>query len=264
MTNRLLVLSWVLLLFCGCATVRRPVAPSGPHFSIITYNINRGSNPAQIAAVLKANQADIICLQEADGFERPLRTALSSDFRTIEFRDSDTRVGGEYAFLSKYKSREVAWIDSETGWFGAWIIAFETPVGPVQVLNVHLKPPVSRRGSWVAGYFTTRDDRRREIEHFYKACDPNLPLIVLGDFNDSPGSASVRYLKRKRLQNALPQFDRCTPTWHWPTRLLTLRRRMDHILYSPQLEATSARVTPTGPSDHFPVEAVFVKAPAKP
>jgi endonuclease/exonuclease/phosphatase family metal-dependent hydrolase len=263
MNKRLLVVCCALLLLCGCGTVRKPIAPTGPHFSVITYNINRGSNPAQIAAVLKSNQADIICLQEADGFERPLRAALSNDFRTIEFRDSDTRVGGEYAFLSKYKAREIAWIDSETGWFGGWIMSFETPIGPVQVLNVHLKPPVSRRGSWVVGYFTTRDDRRREMEHFYKSCDPNLPLIVLGDFNDSPHSASVRYLKRKHLQSALPQFDRRTPTWYWPTHLVTLRRRMDHILFSPKIEATSARVIPQGPSDHFPVEATFVKAAAQ-
>jgi endonuclease/exonuclease/phosphatase family metal-dependent hydrolase len=161
MNHRSPLLASILLLFCGCGTVRQPVAPTGPHFRIITYNINRGSNPAQIAAVLKSDQADIICLQEADGFERPLRAALSNDFPTIEFRDSDTRVGGEYAFLSKFEAREIAWIDSDTDWFGAWIMAFETPLGRVQVLNVHLKPPISRGGSWVAGYFTTRDDRRR-------------------------------------------------------------------------------------------------------
>lgn len=149
MPKRFLVLSWIFLLVCGCGTARKSITPSGPHFSIITYNINRGSNPAQIAAVLKSNQADIVCLQEADGFERPLRAELSNHFPTIELRDSDTRVGGEYAFLSKYKAREVAWIDSETGWFGAWIMAFDTPLGPIQVLNVHLKPPISRGGSWV-------------------------------------------------------------------------------------------------------------------
>ena len=139
-------------------------------------------------------------------------------------------------------------------------MVFETPLGPVQVLNVHLKPPYSQRGGWVGGYFFTRGDRKREIERFYSYCDPNIPLLVVGDFNDSPGGASVRYLKRRKMKNAVPQFDR-TPTWEWQTRVAKLRRRMDHIMYSPQLEPVSARVIRTGPSDHFPVEASFVKTP---
>jgi endonuclease/exonuclease/phosphatase (EEP) superfamily protein YafD len=143
-------------------------------------------------------------------------------------------------------------------------MAFDTPVGTIQVLNVHLQPPYGRWGGWVGGYFTTRGNRLREIKHFYSYRDPKLPLIVVGDFNDTAHSRAVRFLKRHGLKNALPQFDRRTPTWYWPTRVVTLRRRMDHILYSRELDCVSARVILGGPSDHFPVEAVFASSAGKP
>jgi endonuclease/exonuclease/phosphatase family metal-dependent hydrolase len=259
---RALLIGILAGVLCGCGTTRKAQVATGPHFRIVTYNVNRGSDPRQIAGVLRANDADIVCLQEADNFERGLRPALSKSYKTIKFHEAEERVGGGFGFLSKYPGREIAWVPSATGWFDAWIMAFDTPVGPVQVLNVHLKPPISRGGSWVAGYFSTRGERRREMEHFYSYCDPKLPLIVVGDFNDTPRSRAVRFLTRKGLKNALRQFDRRSPTWYWPTRFVTLRRKMDHILYSRDFDCVSARVIRTGPSDHFPVEAIFVNSSA--
>jgi endonuclease/exonuclease/phosphatase family metal-dependent hydrolase len=137
---------------------------------------------------------------------------------------------------------------------------FETAVGPMQVINVHLRPPVSDSGSWVSGYFTTDNDRRLEMEKFYQAREPQTPILVLGDFNDGENSAVVRWLEGKGLINALPQFNRYSPTWQWQTSVVTLKRRMDHILYSPQFDCAAARVNPAGASDHFPVEATLTKA----
>ena len=139
-------------------------------------------------------------------------------------------------------------------------MAFDTAIGPVQVLNVHLRPPVSDRGSWVSGYLFTRDDRLREMERFYSQCRPGLPILVAGDFNDNPNSLVVEWLENKRMLNALPQFDRRAPTWEYRGGVLSLRRRMDHIVYSPELHCCSARVLRAGASDHFPVEAVFTTA----
>ena len=49
------------------------------------------------------------------------------------------------------------------------------------------------------------------------------------------------------------------PTWEYRGSAISLRRRMDHIVYSPELHCCSARVLRAGASDHFPVEAVFAK-----
>src|SRR6185295_13002946 len=64
------------------------------------------------------------------------------------------------------------YIPSETSWFDSWIVKFETAIGPVQVINVHLRPPISDSGSWVSGYLTTSGDRRLEMERFYAKREP--------------------------------------------------------------------------------------------
>jgi endonuclease/exonuclease/phosphatase (EEP) superfamily protein YafD len=118
---------------------------------------------------------------------------------------------------------------------------------------------VSDRGGWVSGYFNTRDDRVAEMERFYKHAKPDVPLIVAGDFNDSEDSAVVECLEERGLTNSLREFDRITPTWRWKYQAATLKRRMDHIMYSRELFCGGAKVTEAGPSYHFPVTAWFRK-----
>lgn len=254
-----LMLLGMACLLAGCHSPRQAHAPTGPHFRIVTYNVNWGGPRPDLAAeAIRQSGADIVCLQETTPeWEKFLRHTLRHDYHFSEFRHSQTRYGGGLAFLSKWRCSEVAYIPSQTGWFDGWIMKFETPVGPVQVLNVHLRPPVSDGGSWVSGYFSTRDDRVHEIELFYDKRTRGLPTLVVGDFNDTEGSRAVKKLEAEGFTNALAQFDRSTPTWRWRYGAISLKRRMDHILFSPGLECCSARVIPAGASDHLPVEAVF-------
>jgi endonuclease/exonuclease/phosphatase family metal-dependent hydrolase len=99
------------------------------------------------------------------------------------------------------------------------------------------------------------------MERFYRRRRPELPTLVVGDFNDGENSPVVEWLEDKGMMNALPNFDRNSPTWQWRTSLMTLSRRMDHVVYSRELHCCSASVIRGGASDHSPVEAVFVKAP---
>ena len=253
----------VAALIAGC-TGPRPAAtvPASASFRVLTYNVNWGAPRPDVAAeIIRASQADIVCLQETTPeWERVLRRELAGAYPHQQYRSSAGRMGGGLAFLSKEPATEVAYVPSATGWFDGWIAEFRTAAGPVQVLNVHLRPPISDRGSWASGYFTTGDDRLREIERFYARARAGAPMLVAGDFNEGEGGNVLAWLGRKGMTNALPQFDRRTPTWEWRTSVVTLRRRMDHIVYSPELQCDAARVTRTGASDHFPVEAVFSRA----
>ncbi len=257
------MLALVALGTSGCRSVRTAQAPTGPHFRILTYNVNWGGPQPELAAeIIRQSGADIVCLQETTPqWEALLRRELSHDYPFAAFRNSQNRMGGGLAFLARTAGSEIAYIRSDTGWFDGWIIAFRTALGRIQVLNVHLRPPVSDSGSWVSGYLTTRDDRVREIERFYERRRPELPIIVAGDFNDSQNSPVIEWLEEKGMVNALPAFDRNSPTWQWRTSLVKLSRRMDHVVYSRELQCCSARVIRAGASDHFPVEAVFVKPP---
>jgi vancomycin resistance protein VanJ len=228
---------------------------------MLTYNINWGApDPESAAKILLESGADIVCLQETTPeWEHYLRGSLGQNYSFMQFRSSAGRMGGGLAFLSKLPARDIAYVPSESGWFDGWLMAFETPFGPVQVLNVHLHPPVSERGSFTpSAYFGTGQDRLEEIQRFYEQRRPGLPMLIAGDFNDVEHGAAIKWLKSEGMLNALQQFDRYTPTWEWKTSVITLHRRMDHIFYSPDLHCCSARVLRAGASDHFPVTAVFV------
>jgi endonuclease/exonuclease/phosphatase family metal-dependent hydrolase len=253
----------LIALACGCRTpTRNATIPDGPHLKVLTYNVNYGGPRPDLAVdIIRQANADIVCLQETNPqWEQYLRQELARLYPIAQFRESRTRMGGGFGFLAKAPASEVAFIPSDTGWFDGWIMKFQMDIGPVQVINVHLRPPYSDSGSFVSGYFTTSDKRLEEMEKFYAARDPQLPTLVMGDFNDTEHSDVVRWLEGKGLTNALRQFDRYSPTWTWKTSLVTLKRRMDHIFSSPDFNCTSARVIPAGASDHFPVEATLIKA----
>jgi endonuclease/exonuclease/phosphatase (EEP) superfamily protein YafD len=258
---RAAILLTLLAVTVSCRSVRQPETPTAPHFTVLTYNVNWGGPRPDLAAhAILSSNADIVCLQETTPeWEAFLRPRLRGQYPFMHFRHPSERAGGGCAFISKRRSTEVAYIPSNSGWFDAWIRFFDTPAGPVQVLNVHLRPPVSDSGSFASGYFVTGDDRLQEMERFAAGLRPNVPAIVAGDFNDHENSPVMDWLRSKDYLNALPQFDRRTPTWRWRYGLVSFRRRMDHIVYSPELHCYNAAVLPAGASDHVPVIAVLGK-----
>jgi endonuclease/exonuclease/phosphatase (EEP) superfamily protein YafD len=253
----------LLLSAPGDRSVRHSKTSSLPSFRLLTYNVDWNSPRPDLAVeVIRNSGADIVCLQETTPrLEWLLRIKLARAYPFAAFRDSKTRTGGGCAFLSKVATREIVFIPSESGWFAGWIMAFETSTGPVQVLNLHLRPPVGDDGKWnsIVDYFSTSKDRLREVERFFAKCQPGLPILVAGDFNDGDGSLPVDWLSN-RLTNALSQFDKKTPTWRGRLGNTTLNLRLDHVFYSSQLRCRSARVIRAGVSDHFPVEAVFTRS----
>jgi len=245
----------------GCAPTRKPAEPTGPHFSVLTYNVNFGGPRPDLAAeAIRNADADVVALQETNpAWERFLRPRLEERYAHVRFRHCGG--AGGMAFLSKWPLRERAYARPEAGWFPGWVVEIQTPVGPVQFLNVHLRPPVSGRGSVGIGpYFSTKPIRLAEVQALHKRLEPGKPTIILGDFNEDDSGRAVRWLRGQGMTDALREFDRRTSTWRWRTRYLTLRHRLDHILYSPELHCLSAGVVKAGGSDHYPVIALFQKA----
>jgi endonuclease/exonuclease/phosphatase family metal-dependent hydrolase len=239
-----------------------PPAPVGaPSLRVLSFNINYGvgHDPPNIDAVAEAD-ADLVLLQETtDESEAAFREALADRYPHMLFRECCN--AGGLGVLSKHPIREDTWIEPSVGWFPAWRVVVDTPLGPVQALDVHLRPPMSDGGSWVAGYFTTRDDRREEIAAFWPALDHELPTIVAGDFNEDAQGRAIAFLAGHGLRSALPQVQPRAKTWHWQTRLGELRMMLDHVVYGPGLELRAAEVMDRGTSDHFPVLVVLGAAP---
>ncbi len=152
--------------------------------SVLSYNLNFGipGEPSTIA-LIRRQDADIVLLQETNpAWARALRAELDDIYPYMDFRHC-CRAGG-LGILSHYPFDSREYIPSPTKWFPAWRLLARTPLGHIQLLNVHLRPPVSDGGSWLLGQFTTAGIRLAEITEFARHLDFNTPTIVAGDFNE--------------------------------------------------------------------------------
>jgi len=233
-----------------------PVADTA-QWRVVSFNINFGvgHEPINIATVAELD-ADLVLLQETtDASEEAFREALGDRYPHILFRQCCN--AGGLGVLSKHPIREQEYMEPTVGWFPAWRLVVDGPLGPVQVLNVHLRPPMSDGGSWVAGFWSTRSVRRDEMEDLWEHMDPELPTIVAGDFNENAKGKAVELLAQEGLVSALPQLHPRATTWRWPTKVGEIHGMLDHVMYSDRLRLQNARVVKEGNSDHFPVVVVL-------
>ncbi len=242
---------------CGAGS-RDPIEPepNEPVLRVLTYNVNYGlAGDAETMAAIRDAGADVVILQETTpSWEVAIRETLSEDYPVMAFRHS--RGAGGLAILSRFPLDEGELIDAPSGWFPAWRLVVEGPLGPVQLLAVHLRPPVSDRGSVVSGYFTTRPVRDEEITAYLGHLDPELPTIIAGDLNERNGRAIER-LREAGFESALPAFQGSQHTWHWQTRVGQVTSQLDHVVHDNRLEPLNAEVLRTGRSDHYPVFVIL-------
>ena len=259
---KLTLLLLPLLSLVGCASLPEPnLTPSESALRLVTYNINWGGpNPEQVAKFLLAADADLICLQETHRqWESFLRSHLSEFYPYSSFHSSGG--AGGIAFMSKHRLDNVRLLKANVGWFSALIADIETAIGSVQVLNVHLRPPLNDNASaTVSAYYESSDIHHRELDYFLQSADMNAPLIIAGDFNENERRKAIRGLLDKGFTDALSLYDRRSKTWSWRVLPgLTLKNRYDHIIFNKHLHCTGAKVIDVRASDHRPVLAVLVE-----
>ncbi len=246
----------------GCAGAElKPRASDGqqPHLRVMTYNVNYGLAGDQdtLEAIAKGD-CDVIFLQETTpAWESVLREAFEDTHHMAFLHSSGA---GGMAVLSKTPfEADQPLMPPKGGWFPAWRVTVDSPIGPVQVLQVHLRPAISDKGSVVSGYFTTGPIRKDSIETFVESLEDDMPTLIVGDFNENEGGAAVSFLRERGLVSVLPQFAPEADTWRWTTSVGQVHSRLDHIVYDPALVPLNAEVLQAGRSDHLPVIAVFEK-----
>jgi len=253
----------VCALAFGCASEQPPAdaargANAAPAFSVLTYNVNFAAPRPDLAVrAIKDADADVVCLQETTPeWERAVREGLGEAYPYIRFR-TEPGAGG-MALLSKWELERITFRRTDAGWFPACIATVNTPAGAVRLVSVHLRPPVSDNGSFASGYFTTPPVRRSEIQEIHDAAaDGTVPVVFVGDFNESRGGGAVRYLSKQGYRSALRQHAPQASTWHWQYGLIPLSGQLDHVMHDASLECLDARVLRRGASDHCPVLATF-------
>jgi endonuclease/exonuclease/phosphatase (EEP) superfamily protein YafD len=255
-----------LAVFVGCAASDQPVAnppAEEPTLRVLTYNVNYGlASDADTLGAIGVADADVVVLQETTPeWEVAIRERLSASYPQMLFHHS--RGAGGLAVLARFPvhSREV--IDAPSGWFPAWRLVVDGPLGPVQLLAVHLRPPVSESGSVVSGYFTTQPIREQEISAYLERLEPGLPTIIAGDFNERDGRA-MEVLRQHGFRSSVSELHGRHPTWRWQTSLGQVRAQLDHVVHDELLLPRRAEIIDAGRSDHLPVLVELVRADRAP
>jgi endonuclease/exonuclease/phosphatase (EEP) superfamily protein YafD len=239
----------------------RAEEPARP-LRLLTYNVNY-ANPDVEATLtaIAAVDADVVLLQEITSeWQRALVARFDHVYPHRLFR-THTRAAGGLAVLSKHPVREEELLPSPS-WFPAQRLVLTTPMGALQILNVHLRPAI-QDGSWVKGYFTTPPVRLREVEAYWPKLAHSLPTIVAGDFNEDPSGSALRFLADRGLARVPTDGPR---TWHYVATQHgktsdVLSIDIDHVLLDRSLVAREARVLDAGTSDHRPVVVTITPKP---
>ncbi len=244
--------------------------PAKPRLAlkVLSFNVNWGMpRSEQAAKVIIDSGADIVCLQETHArWERFLAPRVRGAYPYRAFRHAPGNGAAGLAVLSRFPFLLKAVVQPPGAWGPAMLVEARTRIGKVQLLNVHLRPGLDDRGRvTVRQVVETLAIHRKEIAGAFEQARPTGPLIVLGDFNEGEEGGAIRWLLERKMTNALPRFDKTSPTWHWmlPGNVL-VEGRLDHVLYSSELDCLSARVINVDVSDHMPVEAVIVARPEPP
>ncbi len=235
-----------------------PRAPDGPSLRVMTYNVNYGlAGDRETIDAIASEDADVVFLQETtEAWEASLTEALGAAYPHRAYRHCCA--AGGLGVLSKTPFEEREYLSPPSGgWFPAWRVLVRHDAGDLQALVVHLRPQLSESGSFLSGFFTTPPIRRAEIETYFPALDPNLPTIVVGDFNENSRGRAIRFLEDKGMVSAVPARSGATPTWRWQTSVGTIREQLDHVVVDPRVEALDVRVIDRGRSDHLPVVATI-------
>lgn len=239
---------------------RTPLAP-GKSLRVLSYNVNFGiPGDAPTLDAIAERPSDLVLLQETTPYwELALRERFADEFPCMRFRHCCG--AGGLAVLSKYDVEELDYIEPpEGGWFPGWRLSVDSPLGALQVLNVHLRPQLGDSGATIGGVLSgamfTPSIRREQIEAYARHLEAGVPTLVAGDFNESESGSALEWLEKRGLRSAVPDFTH-DETWSWPTSVGRVSRRFDHIVYSSELIVASAGVVKAGRSDHLPVFAVI-------
>jgi endonuclease/exonuclease/phosphatase (EEP) superfamily protein YafD len=251
------------LLGCGDSRLLQAIQPAAPaqnELRVMSYNVNFGiAGDASTITAVEDARADIVFFQETNEiWEAALTKRLGARYPHRRFDPPTDWVAGGMGVMSRFPIVKLETLVAPKAPFFAWRCVLDTPLGRIQVFNLHLRPPMSDGGSWVVGYFSTRDDRLREIQYHLEALDPKLPAIFLGDFNEEhEGGKALALLVDRGFGDAIGRFHGDRRTWEWPVGRVTLRFQLDHILHDAHLVPTAAAIVEAGRSDHKPIWADF-------
>ncbi|HHU09003.1 MAG TPA: endonuclease, partial [Intrasporangiaceae bacterium] len=214
------------------------------------YGIDGTFRPDEVAALLRAEGADIVLLSEIDrgwllngGQDQLAVLARLLDMEAV-FSPAADQVWGDAILsahpLSDVRAKALPAYRSLTG-AGVLAATVTLPAGPVRVISTHLQPDAD-------GPDPTLSQAEDLAAMMTAEAGSGLPVVMGGDLNTVPDSPAWAALIDTGFVDALA-----------PARpLLTsssddLTSEIDHILVTADLTTSRPRTVPSLLSDHLPV-----------
>lgn len=252
-----LLLLAVVFVSSGCAAWRRPTAPLT--FRVMTYNIHHGEGTdgkidlLRIVEVIQREGADLVALQEVDRrVQRTQRRDLPEELAaltgmTCVFSNNFHFQGGEYGNAVLTRFPVIRWDNRHYKMLrpgeqrGLLQVILGVNGRQLRFMNTHID------------YRPDDAERLSNVEEIKRVTDGsgNLPTIVCGDFNDTPGSGVHGRMKEQFLDSweAAGQGDGFTYSSEKPVK------RIDFVFISRDapLVPLKAWVPRSAASDHLPL-----------
>ncbi|MGB3179982.1 MAG: endonuclease/exonuclease/phosphatase family protein [Cyclobacteriaceae bacterium] len=253
----------------------------------LSYNVNyfKGAKPREgepsagnasdIAAAILDTDTDVLCLQKYPGESQEIDSVFTALARAGYSRhfpaetDSATFDGGVVIFSRLPVSDKGEFsISSLAGHRAAWVDVARSDGETIRVINLHL-PSINttETGPYARKEKLTRDElktnlrmrqeaRTQELERIMDfLADSPYPVIICGDFNETPYSYTYRKLNAF-YDNAFVNAGRGFGITYQPFSPFLLR--IDHQFYDDRLTATSFRtMRDIKFSHHFPIRATY-------
>lgn len=250
--SALVVLACALLLLApfGREYLPKSHAPvAGPTMRVLSMNLFFMNHDAD--AIMRAiNDADpdVIVMAEVTGWSRAvvINGALSGRYPYQDFPAAD----GAAVVLSRVPFKRDKPVVDVSDPRARVPLVFTLGGRELTLYGVHLVSPGHR---WLV------EHNREQTQVFARIlAAESRPVVISGDFNFTQLSPNYRYLHSFGMRSSadLAGFgvgNTWGPKWSWMNNLPGMR--IDHILMTPQLTATSHRVGLDDGSDHRPIVA---------
>jgi endonuclease/exonuclease/phosphatase family metal-dependent hydrolase len=256
----------IVLIFSICAGGCAGVKPSSPcRISVLTYNIYHGedangnSNLDAVAGIINSLKPDLVALQEVDnkttrakGLDLTAELSQRTGMQGI-FGKAMDYAGGGYgeAVLTRHG---IIYTKNN-------LLPHTSNAEPRAALEIQIELPSGEKVIFVGTHLdhlrdqTNRVNQAGRINELY--LDNNLPMILAGDLNASPGSDPINLLSKQWSFAAQDDPQPTIPS-------VRPRRKIDYIMYKPKdrWKVIEVRVIDEKvASDHCPVFAVLELLP---
>ncbi|MCG3136993.1 MAG: hypothetical protein HJJLKODD_00834 [Phycisphaerae bacterium] len=245
------------------APATQPVSVS---LRLVTYNIEHPTDlesTHQISELLQQEQPDIICLQEVTWPKKPdqpglhqaqyLADRLHMTWSAVRRGSLDNEDYGMAILIrGQILDRHALKIPNERPYGLLMHVIIDQR--PYTVVSIHAR---SLDAATPAGFLNTEPIRVEQIRHLIDTLKNNTdPIIIAGDFNTLPGSASYQLLADQFRDPASgPDANASTRETHgWPCRI-------DFVWLPHTAQIDNYRVAKVDYSDHRPVVVDFTLPP---